>query len=78
MGKRQAFRLAPVLRVRQAAERAASLAHVEAESAARQAERRAEELAGALAEHPLVRSVHVAHGPVRGARLVQDPAPAGL
>lgn len=48
MGKRQAFRLAPVLRVRQAAERAASVAHAEAESAAREAERRAEELAGAL------------------------------
>jgi flagellar FliJ protein len=48
MGKRQAFRLAPVLRVRQAAERAASLAHVEAEGAARAAEHRAEELAGAL------------------------------
>ena len=45
MGKRQAFRLAPVLRVRQAAERAASLAHVEAQGAARAAERRAEELA---------------------------------
>ncbi len=48
MGKRQAFRLAPVLRVRQAAERAASLAHVEAEGAAREAERRARELAAAL------------------------------
>ncbi|SEO78292.1 flagellar export protein FliJ [Trujillonella endophytica] len=48
MGKRQAFRLAPVLRVRQAAERAASLAHVEAQGAARAAERRAEEMAEAL------------------------------
>ncbi len=48
MGKRAAFRLAPVLRVRQAAERAASLAHVEAEGAARAAQRRAEELAGEL------------------------------
>jgi flagellar FliJ protein len=48
MGKRQAFRLAPVLRVREAAEKAASMAHVEAEGAARDAERRAEELARAL------------------------------
>ncbi|MGY1772924.1 flagellar export protein FliJ [Blastococcus sp. SYSU D00813] len=48
MGKRQAFRLAPVLRVRDAAEKAASRAYADAESAARAAERRAEELAGAL------------------------------
>ena len=48
MGKRQAFRLAPVLRVRQAAERAASLAHVEAEGAARAAQQRAQQLAEEL------------------------------
>ncbi|WP_409332258.1 flagellar export protein FliJ [Trujillonella humicola] len=48
MGKRQAFRLAPVLRVRDAAEQAASRAYADAESAARAAERRAEELAGEL------------------------------
>lgn len=48
MGKRQPFRLAPVLRVRQAAERAASLAHTEARGAAGDAAHRAEQLAGAL------------------------------
>ncbi|MGY1741583.1 MULTISPECIES: flagellar export protein FliJ [unclassified Blastococcus] len=48
MGKRQAFRLAPVLRVREASQRAAQLAHAEADGAARAAGRRAEELAAAL------------------------------
>ncbi|RBY86066.1 flagellar export protein FliJ [Blastococcus sp. TF02A-26] len=48
MGKRQAFRLAPVLRVREAAQRAASLAYAEAESAAADAARRADRLAGEL------------------------------
>ena len=61
MGKRQAFRLAPVLRVRQAAEKAASLAHVEAEGAARDAHRRAEELAGALHTRAVTGS-HTVHG----------------
>ena len=48
MGKRQAFRLAPVLRVRDAAEKAASRAAAEADAAARDAARRAEEQAAAL------------------------------
>ncbi|MGY1747461.1 flagellar export protein FliJ [Blastococcus sp. SYSU D00695] len=48
MGKRQPFRLAPVLRVREATERAAQLAYAEASTTAAQAERRADELAGAL------------------------------
>ena len=48
MGKRQPFRLAPVLRVREAAEKAASRAYVDAETAARVAEQRAEQLAGDL------------------------------
>ena len=61
MGKRQAFRLAPVLRVRQAAEKAASRAHVEAETAARDARRRAEELAGALHTYA-VTGTHTSHG----------------
>jgi flagellar protein FliJ len=47
MGKRQAFRLAPVLRVREATERAAQLAFAEADAAARDADRRAAELAAA-------------------------------
>ncbi|SNS49704.1 flagellar export protein FliJ [Geodermatophilus saharensis] len=49
MGKRAAFRLEPVLRVRAAAEEAASRAAAEAEAAARDAAARAEELAAALA-----------------------------
>jgi flagellar FliJ protein len=48
MGKRQAFRLAPVLRVREAAEQAASRAYADAETAAGNAARRAEQLAGEL------------------------------
>ena len=48
MGKRQAFRLAPVLRVREATERAAQLAYAEADGSAREAARRADELAAAL------------------------------
>jgi flagellar export protein FliJ len=48
MGKRQAFRLAPVLRVREVTERAAQMAYAEADGAARDAERRAEALAGVL------------------------------
>ncbi len=49
MGKRAAFRLEPVLRVRRAAEQAAERAAAEAAAAAREAERRAEEQAAALA-----------------------------
>ncbi|MGY1815458.1 flagellar export protein FliJ [Blastococcus sp. SYSU D00820] len=46
--KRAAFRLEPVLRVRAAAERAASLAHAEAVAAAHEAGRRVEEQVAAL------------------------------
>ena len=48
MGKRQAFRLAPVLRVREATERAAQMAFAGADATARDAGHRADELAGAL------------------------------